>query len=726
MGALFSRVKTWTSTENVTYSDLNAEFDNILNNLTAANVDDYSANVSQMQSVADPGEVGSESLATSVAGEIQRLRKLISEITGEDEWYESPVSSILGLANSIGTGLTNNRIVSGLVRSAGTNEMPVFLKAAGTATTATVQGTSTNFIYYVNGVEYTISTNVSLTGLTAAPSSNNTCLINDAQAADDYYTKGMGEDGSSIPVDNMGSEITALVGKFAAFKIAGTTDEYFLAYVESTTALSKGFRGYFFDSSSAPVPRAGYSNNDTITLMKLTWVFAKTDGTLTATYNNPIWSKDEPGSPSIGDYWFDLANNTWKVYGVGSYSSAGATLIGVCIQDSTNCVASRSFEFFAGYDDLNTYELFYDSATQVKSRFPGSVANVWGETIKAERNLRTWDITLDRDSGVNEDASTYYFAYLTQIGDVVISNIKPHDRREDLQGYYHPFASWRCIGSFFNDGSSNIDANSVNSYYSRFGQDKLIEASAAYHVEVLDKKIRLSGNSAAEYLPPAAKTRGQEITFIHGGTTLTQIYTLTAFGSETFNTNAATTYKMHTAGETLKVYSDGVGYIVLDHFAQTQWVSTTNTVQSTGGGAVKGTMANDVMAWRRNGSDAEFYMRYVQSAGGTAGSAGDYLVSIPANIPIDTSFMGAYTTVEGTGTWVHDNSMGTLAVSYTGVSDGVGHAIVYDANTFRIFLLVDSGGSTGEGAWSTGRAPLNTTAINITGFMKARITDWEP
>lgn len=102
MGALFSRVKTWVSAEDVVYSDLNAEFDNILNNLTAANVDDYSANVSQMQSTSDPGEVGSESLATSIAGELSRLRYMIREITGETQWYESPISSLTGLANAIG------------------------------------------------------------------------------------------------------------------------------------------------------------------------------------------------------------------------------------------------------------------------------------------------------------------------------------------------------------------------------------------------------------------------------------------------------------------------------------------------------------------------------------------------------------------------------------------------------------------------------------------------
>ncbi len=637
MGANFPRVKTWTSTEDVTASDLNAEFDNILNNLTAANIDDFSATVSQMQSTVDPGEVGTESLATSVAGEIQRLRKLIAEITGEDEWYESPAASLISLANSIGTGLTDNRIVSGAVRSAGTNEMPVFLKASGTATTVSVQGSTTNFIYYVNGSEYSIDSNVSLTGLTAAPSSQNTCLVNDAQAADDTYTKHAGEDGSIIPIDTIGTEISALVGKYAAFKIAGTTDEYFIAYVE-LAGLSKAFRGYFFDSSNAPVPRAGYSNNDTITLMKLTWVFAKTDETLTATYSNPVWAKDEPSSPSLGDYWFDLSVNKWKVYGVGSFAEANAHLIGVCIQDGTNTVAARSFEFFAGYDNINTLELSYASATSVRSRFPGTVVNVWGQTIKSDRNLRTWDITIDRDSGVSESSSTYYYAYLTQVGDVIISDVKPYDRREDLLGYYHPFASWRCMGRFFNGSGSDIDANTVNSYYSRYDIKPFREEAAASHIEVIDRIIRLSGASSAHYLPPAAKMKGQELTFVHAGTALTQVYTITAFGSEVFSPNGATTLVLYTAAETFKIYSDGVGWIVIDHFSTWQNDFGAMTVGAVTTPPTLGTVTTNKVVGYRKGKYIDLEYRFLKTALGGAGS-GTYLYSLPTNITIDTTYI---------------------------------------------------------------------------------------
>ena len=91
MGANFSRIKIWI-TEILTSSDLNAEFNNILNNFTAPGMDDYSTNATQMQSVVDPGEVGSENLPTSLAGELERLRFEIKYIKSllkstTPQWY---------------------------------------------------------------------------------------------------------------------------------------------------------------------------------------------------------------------------------------------------------------------------------------------------------------------------------------------------------------------------------------------------------------------------------------------------------------------------------------------------------------------------------------------------------------------------------------------------------------------------------------------------------------
>lgn len=64
---------------------------------TPGGLDDASATVAAMQATADPGEVGSESLSSDLLGELQRIRHLIKEITGETYWYETPSTNLNSL-----------------------------------------------------------------------------------------------------------------------------------------------------------------------------------------------------------------------------------------------------------------------------------------------------------------------------------------------------------------------------------------------------------------------------------------------------------------------------------------------------------------------------------------------------------------------------------------------------------------------------------------------------
>ncbi len=100
MGAEFGRVKAWIAGEVLTASDLNAEFDNILNNLTPAGIDGESENLIAMRATADPYAGDVEVPATSLRGEIQQIRYLLKQITGEEYWYIDPAWSIL---NFLGT-----------------------------------------------------------------------------------------------------------------------------------------------------------------------------------------------------------------------------------------------------------------------------------------------------------------------------------------------------------------------------------------------------------------------------------------------------------------------------------------------------------------------------------------------------------------------------------------------------------------------------------------------
>lgn len=102
MPGLFNRVKNWIRNEVLTDDDINAEFNWIIQNFIPTKMDDYSASVSQMQTQTTPGTVGAESKATSLAGEIERLRYMISQITGETYWYSLPAKSLRSSSAELG------------------------------------------------------------------------------------------------------------------------------------------------------------------------------------------------------------------------------------------------------------------------------------------------------------------------------------------------------------------------------------------------------------------------------------------------------------------------------------------------------------------------------------------------------------------------------------------------------------------------------------------------
>lgn len=452
-GSLQSRIKVWSSTEDVDAADLNAEFDNVLEAMQPLLSDDYSTNTAQMQVTTDPGEVGSESLATTLGGELARLRFAIKEIKGTnvDQWYESPGTDLSVLQTVLGSTLSKNVIVSGRARTG--SSQPIFLVPHGAALTVTVKGTGTELVYYVNGTRYTLSADVTNTTLVAAPSTNNTALVNMPNVSGQSWTKLLGEYGNYITIDNIGSEITSLNGKICGFKVGA---EYFLGKVDtSNNRIVSVNRGFFFDSTDAALPRVSLSDNDTITLMKLTWVFLKTNGTIAVSYTNPRVSATQPTSPSVGDYWFDTVNQIWKIFDSASFVDATATLVGICLQDATNCVAARAFDFAKAFEKSEMPELELISNTEVRTRLTQRDLSVYGSAVSLQDDFLRWDMALNLDSGVTEAASTTYYFYTTETGKPVISDVAPMEFGS-RHGLYHPHQAWLCVGQAYNNASSNL------------------------------------------------------------------------------------------------------------------------------------------------------------------------------------------------------------------------------------------------------------------------------
>ena len=350
---------------------------------------------------------------------------------------------------------SNWAIVSGATRSG--SGMPDFLRASGSGASATILATTTNLAITAAGTSVTITSDISVSSLTTAPGSNNTCAVDDAALTDQEASKYTGEaDNNPITVDAMGSEISDRVGEYVCLK---TPDgEYMLAYVESTTELSRCYRGFFFDSSGSPVERGTIADNDTLTLMSLGWVFIDNDGsTVDVTYTTPIWAHDEPGSPATDDYWWDAGERQWKRYDGADWQDVDRVPVGLLVIDGINCVASRSFDFTASYNPLNEILCKRFSDTVVHSIEGRSSVSVYGISQEFFGGPIIWDTAADFESGVTEASGTTYYLYITESGDTIISDQKYYNRLHDLRGLYHPYHSWRCVGIVQNDGSSNFD-----------------------------------------------------------------------------------------------------------------------------------------------------------------------------------------------------------------------------------------------------------------------------
>lgn len=364
-----------------------------------------------------------------------------------------------------------NDVIDGATRS-GSNQ-PQYLEPSGSGAGFTVIGTATTLQVDINSSLVEVSADVSGTS-TLAPSSNNTCLVNDSAAASQYSTRTWGEylaEKESITIDTAGSEITNRVGQFAAFKV-GTT-EYFMAYIASSTSLQFAYRGFFYDTSGNPLNRLTLADNATITLMALNWVFLKNDGTVSVTTRTPTWSATEPSSPSSNDRWYDLTIQEWKKYNGSAFVSSDETWIGWVVSDSTNCVAARCREFAANYKEDNTIVLGNLANATVDSLRANSIINVCGEEIAFNLTFPQWNMASHLASSADlysssEQASRVYYFFVSDIGELKISDVHPY-WRPDLKGYYAPHQPWRCVGFAHNNGSSNFDYHSwfPGSYHDR-------------------------------------------------------------------------------------------------------------------------------------------------------------------------------------------------------------------------------------------------------------------
>lgn len=490
MAGLFSRLKIWAASETVTNIDLNAEFNNILANVDAMHSEGYSQNIAQMQTTEDPGGVGTENLIQPIssAQEIERLRFVIARITGEDEWYEAPSTNLQTLQDNLSQAfaISPDRVING--NQSANSSQPTFLQALGAGGVEIVASPTNPFSAYIDNNLITLTSNVVLTGLSAPPASGNTATLLDSFQTD-QFSKSI----QNFNLNSPGSEIVARLDKFSAFKIVNGTPvtEYFVGTVKNGSFITYSVvggtttgtitpvvqiagiqRGSLFNSSQTPSTPITLTTGHTITLLRMTYVFLKSNSTLDVTYNPLSYQATAPTGAGIGDYWYDTSSDvmTWKRYNGSFWVIANAIFVGICAQDGANTVLARSVDFYNQFSALNEVlpSLVTDSTVST-SYIPTTLSiSVYGNTVTKKYTSFLWDITSQLVPGETETASTMYYLYVKEGGDTVISALKPLLDRQRL-GYYHPYETWRAVGSVFNDAGSNFDMFTVEAFNENYG-----------------------------------------------------------------------------------------------------------------------------------------------------------------------------------------------------------------------------------------------------------------
>lgn len=257
----------------------------------------------------------------------------------------------------------------------------------------------------------------------------------------------------------------------------------------------------------------------------------------------------------------------------------------------------------------------------------------------------------------------------------------------------------------------NIPAGNVTNYTGTANLDAGVRAAS------------LSGASFVLTLPAAASNNGRIVTILHGGTSLTDVYTIKGNGAELVD--GANTYLLYTTRERVTFICNGTVWVMLDHYAKTEWFNAgVMTITGTGSNPTKPTTPDlDTVYWRREGN--QVFLRYVlqvSSAAGSAAGGGNYLFALPAGITLDTTVISPVATaISGAVRSEAVRSMlsGTGFVNVDSTSVTNVSLFAYDTSHFQVWrlnTLNDAVGATG--------ATLTNAELSYYFEFSARAADW--
>ena len=149
------------------------------------------------------------------------------------------------------------------------------------------------------------------------------------------------------------------------------------------------------------------------------------------------------------------------------------------------------------------------------------------------------------------------------------------------------------------------------------------------------------------------------------------------------------------------------------------------TIGATTTAPTKGTTSVDKAWYRRVGDSLEVRLEYAQSGGSPAAGSGDYLLTIPNSLSIDTDKVQTYTTVLGAGNAQPDHSIGTCHVTITN-NAAEGTVSVYSSTQIR-FHLISSDDASGNslGTFSSAFYTFSSDPLAFGATFKVPIEGWD-
>jgi hypothetical protein len=237
----------------------------------------------------------------------------------------------------------------------------------------------------------------------------------------------IGEYGYWITVASMGSAISVLIGKVAAFQYGS---EIFLATVNSSTQITPIYRGIGGTVQSA------LTNGGTITLLKVAWIFLGNDMlTVNSVYDYPSWSSSAPAAPATYDHWWDTAALTWKTWNGAAWVVSNEVYLGMAICNTTACAAVDPDDFNIVWDSLLNFERIDNSG-------------IWGEfavSVAGNYVRMAGKQSLPSASGMPSPGTGWAYFYADKFGNITMNGQPPRISGKRL-GLYLPGSYKRLIG----------------------------------------------------------------------------------------------------------------------------------------------------------------------------------------------------------------------------------------------------------------------------------------